>query len=60
MLSAHDDEAHIVEAANFGAMGYLIKHNSAGNVCTAIREVHNGNTFFSPSIPKHLHKRNRK
>jgi len=60
MLSAHSEEAYIVEAVNSGAMGYLIKQSSAGNVCTAIREVHKGNTFFSPSIPKHLHKRNRK
>jgi DNA-binding NarL/FixJ family response regulator len=60
MLSAHSDEAYIVEAVNSGAMGYLIKQTSSDNVCTAVREVHNGNTFFSPSIPKHLHKRNRK
>jgi DNA-binding NarL/FixJ family response regulator len=59
MLSAHGDEAYIVEAVNSGAMGYLIKQSSAGDVSTAIREVHKGNTFFSPSIPKHLHKRNR-
>jgi DNA-binding NarL/FixJ family response regulator len=59
MLSAHSDEAYIVEAINSGAMGYLIKQTSADNVCTAIREVHKGNTFFSPSIPKRLHKRNR-
>jgi len=60
MLSAHSDDAYVVEAMNVGAMGYLIKQTSADTVCTAIREVHNGNTFFSPSIPKHLHKRNRK
>ena len=60
MLSAHSDEAYIAEAVNSGAMGYLIKHSSADNVCTAIREVYKGNTFFSPSIPKHLHKRTRK
>jgi DNA-binding NarL/FixJ family response regulator len=60
MLSAHSDEAYIVEAVKSGAMGYLIKQTSAGNVCTAIREVHKGNTFFSPSIPKYLHKRNPK
>ncbi len=59
MLSAHSDEAYIVEAVNSGAMGYLIKQTSADNVCTAIREVQNGNTFFSPSIPKRLHQRNR-
>ena len=57
MLSAHSDEAYIVEAVKAGAMGYLIKQTSAGNVCTAIREVHKGNNFFSPSIPKRLHKR---
>jgi DNA-binding NarL/FixJ family response regulator len=60
MLSAHSDEAYIVEAVNSGAMGYLIKQTSADNVCEAIREVHKGNTFFSPSIPSRLHKRNRK
>jgi DNA-binding NarL/FixJ family response regulator len=60
MLSAHTDEAYIIEAVNSGAMGYLIKPTSAGHVCTAIREVHKGKTFFSPSIPKHLYKRNQK
>ncbi len=60
MLSAHSDEAYIVEAVNSGAMGYLIKQTSADTVCHAIREVQKGKTFFSPSIPKRLHKRNRK
>ena len=59
MLSAHSDEAYIEAAVNSGAMGYLIKHTSADCVCHAIREVHNGNTFFSQSIPKRLHKRNK-
>ena len=57
MLSAHSDEAYVVEAVNSGALGYLIKQTSADNVCTAIREVHQGKTFFSPSIPKYLRKR---
>jgi DNA-binding NarL/FixJ family response regulator len=60
MLSAHSDEAYIAEAVNSGAMGYLIKQTSVDYVCHAIREVHKGNTFFSPSIPKRLHKRNQK
>jgi len=60
ILSAHSDEAYIVEAMNSGAMGYLLKQTSADNVCHAIREVHKGNTFFSPSIPNHLRKRNGK
>jgi DNA-binding NarL/FixJ family response regulator len=58
MLSAHSDEAYIIEAVNSGASGYLIKQTSAGNVCTAIREVNKGKTYFSPSIPKRLHQRN--
>jgi CheY-like chemotaxis protein len=59
ILSAYGDDAYVAEAVNSGAVGYLIKQTSAGNVCLAIREVHRGNTFFSPSIPKRLHKRNR-
>jgi DNA-binding NarL/FixJ family response regulator len=58
ILSAHSDEAYVVEAVKSGAMGYLIKHTSVDCVCRAIREVHKGNTFFSPSIPKRLYKRN--
>src|ERR1035437_1388828 len=60
MLSANSDEAYVVEAVDSGAMGYLIKHTCADTVCHAIREVQKGNTFFSPSIPKRLHKRNGK
>ncbi len=60
MLSAHSDDAYVEEATNSGAMGYLIKQTSADSVCPAIREVQKGNTFFSPSIPNRLHKRNRK
>jgi DNA-binding NarL/FixJ family response regulator len=60
MLSAYSDEAYVVEAVDSGAMGYLIKHSCADTVCHAIREVQKGNTFFSPSIPKRLHKRNGK
>jgi DNA-binding NarL/FixJ family response regulator len=60
MLSAHCDEAYVAEAINSGAMGYLIKQTSGDNVCTAIREIQKGNTFFSPSIPRRFHKPNRK
>jgi two-component system, NarL family, nitrate/nitrite response regulator NarL len=60
MLSAHSDDAYVEAATNSGAMSYLIKQTSAESVCLAIREVHKGNTFFSPSIPRRLRKRNRK
>jgi len=58
MLSAHSDDAYVEEATNSGAMGYLLKQTSADSVCSAIREVQKGNTFFSPSIPSRLRKRN--
>jgi DNA-binding NarL/FixJ family response regulator len=60
MLSAHSDDVYIAEATNSGAVGYLLKHTCVESVCPAIREVQKGNTFYSPSIPSHLHKRNRK
>jgi len=60
MLLAYNDEGYVEEAINSGAMGYLVKQTSADNVCLAIREIHEGNTFFSPSIPRHLRKRNGK
>ena len=52
MLSSHGDDVYVEAAINSGAMGYLIKQTSADSVCQAIREVHKGNTFFSPSIPE--------
>lgn len=55
MLSAQTEEAYIIEAVKSGAKGYLIKQTSADSVCDAIREVCQGKSFFSPSIPKHLH-----
>jgi DNA-binding NarL/FixJ family response regulator len=60
MLSAHSDDVYVEEATNCGAMGYLLKQTCADSVCPAIRELQKGNTFFSPSIPTRLHKRNRK
>jgi DNA-binding NarL/FixJ family response regulator len=60
MLSVHSDDAYVEEATNSGAMGYLIKQTCADCVCPAIRKVHKGNTFFSPSIPERLAHRNRR
>jgi DNA-binding NarL/FixJ family response regulator len=59
MLSAHSEDVYVEEATNSGAGGYLLKQTCADSVCSAIREVQKGNTFFSPSIPRRLRKRNR-
>lgn len=60
ILSAHSDDAYVEAATNSGAMGYLLKQACSDSVCSAIREVQKGNTFFSPSIPSRLQKRNGK
>ncbi len=54
ILSAHADDAYVEQAIAAGAVGYVIKQSSSHALCQAIREVHKGNTFFSPSIGKHL------
>ena len=54
MLSAHSDEAYVASAIGAGAVGFLLKQTSAQDVCRAIREAHQGKTFFSPSITKQL------
>jgi DNA-binding NarL/FixJ family response regulator len=59
MFSTHSDDEYVEAAINSGAMGYLLKHTCADTVCPAIRAVHKGNTFFSPSIPNRLQKRKR-
>src|SRR6266705_2291516 len=52
MLSAHSDDAYIKNATASGAQGFLLKQTSAHDVCRAIREVHNGKTFFSPVVAR--------
>ncbi len=52
ILSAHSDDAYVEQVIALGAAGYLIKQTAANVLPKAIREVHKGNTFFSPSISR--------
>jgi len=52
MLSAHSDDAYVKNATESGAMGFLLKHGTAHDVCRAIREVHKGKKVFSPIISR--------
>lgn len=52
MLSAHSDDAYVKNAADSGALGFLLKQTSAHEVCRAIREIQQGKTFFSAAISK--------
>lgn len=58
ILSAHSDDAYVENVMKSGAAGYLIKQSSAHSLSEAIREVHKGNSFYSPSISRHMQKRN--
>jgi DNA-binding NarL/FixJ family response regulator len=57
ILSAHSDDAYVESVTTLGAAGYLIKQTSAHFLSEAIREVHKGHTYFSPTVAKRFHKR---
>lgn len=60
VLSAHNDDAYVKQALDFGASGYLVKQIAAKVLPQAIREVHRGKTCFSPGISRRLvHHRNK-
>jgi two-component system response regulator NreC len=50
MLSMHSDEAYVLRALKAGARGYLVKESAEADLMTAIRTVHSGKAFFSPSV----------
>jgi DNA-binding NarL/FixJ family response regulator len=54
ILSAHSDSEYVEQVVKAGAMGYLIKQSSGDVLAKAIRELHQGKTFFAPSIAKRL------
>ncbi len=54
ILSAHSDAAYVEKMLALGVRGYLIKQNSFKILATAIREVHLGNMYFSPTIATHF------
>ena len=57
ILSAHGDEAYVEGVTALGATGYLIKQTSAHLLSEAIREIHKGNTYYSPTITRRLNQR---
>jgi DNA-binding NarL/FixJ family response regulator len=54
ILSAHSDPEYVEQVVKAGAMGYLLKQSSGDILAKAIRELHSGRTFFTPSIAKRL------
>ena len=60
ILSAHSDDAYVEQVMSLGASGYLIKQTAAHILPEAIRKVHEGKTFFSPTISKRFHHQQQK
>ena len=57
ILSAHSDDAYLEQATDLGASGYLLKQTSAHFLAQALRQIHQGGVFFSPSIARRIHTR---
>jgi DNA-binding NarL/FixJ family response regulator len=60
ILTAHSDDAYVKNAAESGAVGFLLKQASARVLSEGIREVNKGHSFFGPFIAKLLPERERK
>jgi two-component system, NarL family, nitrate/nitrite response regulator NarL len=58
ILSAHGDDAYVEQANEIGVAGFLIKQASALVLAKAVREVHGGKRYFSPSVSKRNDERN--
>lgn len=50
ILSMHADEAYVLEALRNGAVGYVLKDASAGELVRAVREVIAGRRYLSPPL----------
>jgi DNA-binding NarL/FixJ family response regulator len=59
VLTSYGDDDYVAQLLEAGATGYLVKQTAAANLLRAIREVHEGNSFFSPAIAKRLRQHDR-
>jgi len=57
ILSAYHDDAYVEQMEALGAAGFLLKQASAYVLPQAIRAVHQGKTFLTPSIAKRVQRR---
>ena len=50
ILTSYDDEAYLLQAAQAGAYGYLLKNTSAEILADAVRAVYAGERRLSPTL----------
>jgi two-component system response regulator NreC len=54
LLSVHSDPPFIQSAVSLGVDGYVLKNGPATEIVTAVREVMNGGSYFSPAVAKEI------
>jgi two-component system nitrate/nitrite response regulator NarL len=54
ILTMHDDDEYVLQAAQAGARGYVLKSAEPQALVTAIEAVHRGETAFSPDVAEAL------
>ena len=54
VLSAHSDDEYVERVIELGAVGYVLKQSSLDDLASAIRVIHAGGTYASPSISRRL------
>jgi|SRR5687768_2329693 two-component system, NarL family, nitrate/nitrite response regulator NarL len=54
VLSIHDHQEYVLRSIEAGAQGYLRKDSSPRELRSAIRAVHEGSTFFSAPVARHV------
>jgi DNA-binding NarL/FixJ family response regulator len=50
MISWYDSPKYIQRGLGAGAQGYVLKDDAGTELIAAVRALHNGQTYFSPSI----------
>ena len=54
ILTMHDNREYIAQIIRGGARGYLLKECSPAELVRAIKTIHSGGVFFSPSVSRVL------
>lgn len=53
-LTAHLSDVFVSQAVRMGVCGYILKEESSGELCSAIRRLHAGEHVFSPAVRERL------
>ena len=54
ILSSYGDDEYVHQLTEAGAAGYLLKDSAVTDLVKAIREAHQGRSYFSPPIARRL------